>query len=318
VSTTTTYHLIILRAFLKVTFVHRFPVEIIRDILEIAAKQSRPTAAILLRVSKRAYRWIIPLVLHAITLRREKLEELRGIGIMSMITDETRNLAKHVRILHLDFGCGDLNPDTYYTYSHLAWVALRRCSNVERLVIDRWPELLGQGQMVPRAAPWDVRMVQENPCFSKYQFRFPYMTHVTHFYYGKGDFFRDALGLLFSRVFNQVTHLAVGVVNFTSTPEDIPITVNYWLSRPSLQVFYVEYMPWGYSWRQFIKMLPDPEEVWEHLLAIEDKRFVVGNGLQTDLESAGENGETVWERVCPVRYQNWKEYVRSGAGLPDT
>jgi hypothetical protein len=240
---------------------------------------------------------------------------------MSMIRDETRNLAKHVRILHLDFGFTSFDPDTYYAYNQLAWLALRRCLSVERLVLDHWQEKYGQDQQValidPCAAPWDVRMVHDNPSLLMDPSSFPYMTSVTHFYYGKDDFFLHEIGLFFSDFLNQITHLAVVVVNFTSRdspPEDIPITLEPWLSRPSLQVLYVEYVPWSWSTyqRNHLEEDPDPEEVWEHLLAVKDERFVMGTGLQTDLECVvEESGKTVWERVSPERFKNWKENVRS-------
>ncbi|KAF8468638.1 hypothetical protein JB92DRAFT_1996734 [Gautieria morchelliformis] len=266
------------------------------------------------------------------------LEEYQGMGIMSMITDVTRDLAKHVRILHLDFRFPRLDLDANDLYEELACLALRRCLSVERLVLDHWredhwgddgweedeeqDEEDEQDEEVayiePCARPWDLRMVYNNSSsLMGGASGLPYMTNVTHFYYGVSDFFRDQVGLCFSDFFHQITHLAVFVTESTSHPRDIPDmqeTLKSWLSRRSLQVFYVEYVPWTWSrstyQRNFLEYR-DPEVVWEHLLAVEDQRFFMGSGLQTDLECVvKENGKTVWERVSPEPFEGWKENVR--------
>ena len=301
----------------------RLPVELIREIIGIAAMQSRFAPSNLALVCKETNLWMMPIIFRTITL--DLMQESKR-HLMKAIADNTRSLASHVRDLHIVFA-GELSSSKVVSsasnvesYNEVASLALNQWAKVERLVLTYWDtndSLDKLANIETFSGLWDFRIIPSSYLHPIRQFNFPYLRNVTHFYYGYEDFCFGR-GKLLSALLPNVTHLAFCVSNFRWRPRNhahvisedaISETLELWLSRPLLRLIHIKYQIWEWGRRFNENRDLDPPAVWDRIFAIKDERFRVVPGSSDEFESVTGYGSKVWDWIGKD-LRDWREIAR--------
>lgn len=269
----------------------RFPVELVCDILELAARECRDSALTFALISRTVHYWITPILYRTVLLPNRMAADRFHRGLGEAIGFDWG--------LDPDFaGPGNvrnvfLSPENKADSVDLTILTL--CPHVERLVLDVHASLCAWKEVdstLPWPAPWEVAVTAYD---SGDWLGHPVLHNLTHLYLqmpvlcsGK-DILPEVLSL------HQLTHLSLG--SYWAGDELVALTERLLSASTSLEMVLLHSLP----------NLGCVGEIWVELAKIPDERLLVRPGLS--LHDFGElltSEGTIWDDAR-VKFEDWRE-----------
>jgi hypothetical protein len=255
------------------------PVEIVRDILEIAARSDRPTAATLERVSQTVRQWIGPILYQAVLLRTADsfvsfVEMLRDVPAVA--TGIIRDMAFYQQsIQRMSIRGGVFLPESYMEY------LVPICGDVKTLEIERCSIIGAKLKFQPRQL---IASMLTNKFSQSWL-----LSRVTHLWLNSPQ-------LLISLPCPEtVICLAIPL----RIAEKNQVAFQAILELPNLKLFVINLMPRAHALSTRIDNTPElsPAEVWNNIWKEQcDSRIFI---QQADAEAwvCGRAEESLWRRA---------------------
>ena len=265
----------------------RLPIELVCNIMTIAATKWESSAFALVLVSREIRQLITPILYRTVVLR------ICTKSACFYSTLQATNFAADAYVRNLLLTGDIFEPG-------LASKILQRCLRVERLILEvdgTWDTADGTWP-----APWEISFT--TPHHIGAWFVHPIMRNVTHLYL---NHLLDQNGVDACRSLPRLTHLALRWSRYSENVENTPLlTLIAQLlgDMPSLEMLLLhsDAMSEDGSWKFF-------GPVWAGLAMIDDKRLYGWPSIgYYELLDRFRSGITIWDHAR-VNFKNWRDEV---------
>jgi hypothetical protein len=260
------------------------PVELVREIMELAALRDTPIALALVLVSKAVHDWVTPIIYRTVVLNT------REDAFAFSAAHQADRSSSTLRIFNLAI--------SHSAMRHYDW-CLSSCRNVQCLLLNPEINKIESAEIGvsfwPR--PWHIVLLGVDAKWFNESLEL--FSHTTHLYLDEGlypSFIKSCVSL-------PLTHICVMFWEDQEDEAAVRPSVELLLSMPSMKMVLVHASVSGYPIEDFFG------GVWAELSDIADERLFVAAGMnKDDLIEMFESERTVWDAAEELK--DWRHKVQ--------